>query len=101
MSNLLCNLIHNKKWTSVVEYLGLFPNEAKQETKQTFACGTKITCIPIHIACMRSPTLQVIAAFIAACPKSLECADGIGRTALHNAIRYKASPQVSCCQCSL
>eukprot|EP00557_Chaetoceros_sp_GSL56_P003676 CAMPEP_0176493334 /NCGR_PEP_ID=MMETSP0200_2-20121128/9495_1 /TAXON_ID=947934 /ORGANISM="Chaetoceros sp., Strain GSL56" /LENGTH=300 /DNA_ID=CAMNT_0017890993 /DNA_START=86 /DNA_END=988 /DNA_ORIENTATION=- len=94
MSVLFCNLIRNKKWTSVVEYLGLFPNEAKQQTKHTFVCGTKITCIPIHIACMHSPTLQVIAAFIAASPKSLESTDGIGRTALHNAIRYKASPEV-------
>jgi hypothetical protein len=94
MSDIFCNLIHNKKWSSVVEYLGIFPNEAKLKSKQTFVCGTRINCIPIHVACMYSPTLQVIAAFIAACPKSLEYTDGIGRTALHNAIRYRASPQV-------
>ena len=43
---------------------------------------------------MRQPPLQVIAALIAANPDSLEIPDGIGRLALHNAIRYGATHQV-------
>lgn len=89
----LYKLITKRKWDSVIERILYFPDEAKQAT-QTLLCGTSVSCIPIHIACMCEPTLQVIAAFIAAAPRSLEDTDGIGRSALHIAIGYHASPQV-------
>jgi len=43
---------------------------------------------------MRQPSLRVIAALIAADPGSLEVKDGLGRLALHNAVRYKAGFQI-------
>ena len=90
----LYKLITRRKWDSVIERILYFPEEAKQAMTQTLLCGTSVSCIPIHIACMYEPTLQVIAAFIAAAPRSLEDTDGIGRSALHIAIGYHASPQV-------
>ena len=87
-------LIRKRKWASVIQDLGIFPDEANVPTKQTFNCGTAISCLPIHLACMRQPPLQVIAALIAASPSSLEVKDGIGRLPLHNAIRYRAPAKV-------
>ena len=91
----LYKLIKKRNWNAFIERIGLFPDEAASIMAQTLPCGTRVSCVPVHIACMYEPTLQVIAALIAASSQSLEETDGIGRTALHIALRYHASPQVT------
>ena len=90
----LFTLVLKKKWDHVIERAGIFPEESSVAYSFTFKNGVTIYTLPIHIACMKRAPLEPILALIAAEPRNCEFIDGIGRTPLHNALRYGSTHRV-------
>lgn len=90
----LTKLIIDRKWNQAIQYINLWPNEASKLSAFTFKCGTKITCLPIHLACMRKPPIEIITAFFTSSitqnRKFLLTQDSTGRCPIHHACRYNA-----------
>jgi hypothetical protein len=91
----LTKLIMDRKWTQAIQYINLWPKEASKLTVYTFKCGTRITCFPIHLACMRKPPIEIITAFVTSSritqnKKYLLTQDSVGRCPIHHACRYNA-----------
>lgn len=115
IANLLCILLLEKNWEQAEQHLRLWPYHASHYAYHTLWFGNTIRCLPIHLACMLKPPIQIITAFIAAhnilsttthyqdpvlvrssftSSHPLLEKDSLGRCALHLACRYNASSEV-------
>jgi hypothetical protein len=94
----LTKLLVERKWKQVIKYINLWPEEASKLSVFIFRCGTRNTCLPIHLACMRKPPVEVITAFftlsVTRDKNFLIAQDSMGRCPLHHACRYNASCDV-------
>ncbi len=94
MSEDLFTLVRKKKWDHAIQRAGLFPEEASASFSFTFRNGITINTLPLHLACMYQAPLRAVLSLVAADPSICDVIDGIGRTPLHNAVRYGASFKV-------
>ena len=91
----LYHLIDAEKWSEAVERCDAQPSEAKVWFEELSRDGTtQARLLPIHLACLLHPRVEIIKALISAFPESVSCRDHGGRLPLHSAVWRDADEEV-------
>lgn len=90
----LVKLIQEREWDQVLTRVGISPEEAIVVRRFSLSSGIAIRTFPLHIACMYTAPLKVIAGLIAADQSTCSEKDGLGRTPLYHAICSRSTYDV-------
>jgi hypothetical protein len=86
-------LILEKSWNAVVEHCRVAPEEAKQWIMQE-SDNDSWRRLPLHEACIRQATINVVRALVDAYPFAAQCLDHSARLPLHHACFHGCSIEV-------
>jgi hypothetical protein len=86
-------LILEKSWNAVVEQCRVAPEEAKQWIMQE-SDNDSWRRLPLHEACIRQATINVVRALVDAYPFAAQCLDHSARLPLHHACFHGCSIEV-------
>lgn len=87
--------IEDLDWLGAVYSLKSFPDEASEWIiKRDKNNDELFKRLPIHEACIRRPSIDIISGLLDSCPSSVIEQDSHGRTALHHACIHGASEEI-------
>ena len=87
--------IEDLDWNGAVYSLKSFPDEASEWIIKRDKNNSELfKRLPIHEACIRRPSIEIISDLLDSCPSSVIEQDSHGRTALHHACIHGASEEI-------